>query len=128
MGREPPRLRPRAHRSGGPGVRPAEAPADARQLRVAEKPERRFPGSIRCHRPPRRPAFTPDLAQMVADKENRAVAHAAFLTLDRLVLHDAAAVLSQLEQKPELMAGREQTRANYFARADVRDPRQHSLL
>jgi hypothetical protein len=72
--------------------------------------------------------FTPDLTQMVRDRDNRAVAHAAFLTLDRLVLHDAPAVLEQLQAQPGLMEGREQTRANYFARADVRDPRQRAVV
>lgn len=72
--------------------------------------------------------FAPRLAQLVQDKTNRAVGHAAFLTLDRLIQQDAAAVLAQLQAQPDLMTGREQTRANYFARADVRDPAQRALL
>lgn len=72
--------------------------------------------------------FTPRLAQLVQDKQNRAVGHAAFLTLDRLVQQDPAKVLTQLQAQPDLMTGREQTRANYFARADVRDPAQRALV
>lgn len=72
--------------------------------------------------------FTPQLATLVKDKQNRAVGHAAFLTLDRLIQQDVAKVLTQLQSQPELMTGREQTRANYFARADVRDPQQRTLL
>jgi hypothetical protein len=72
--------------------------------------------------------FTPDLAKLVTDKDNRAVAHAAYLTLDRLVIQDPATVLAQLESNPQMMEGREATRANYFARADVRDQQQLSVL
>lgn len=72
--------------------------------------------------------FAPQLATLVKDKENRAIGHAAFLTLDRLVQQDPVKVLKQLQAEPELMSGREQTRANYFARADVRDFAQRALL
>jgi hypothetical protein len=66
----------------------------------------------------------PQLAELVRNKENKAVAHAAYLTLDRLTIAEPAATLQQFADQPELMAGREQTRANYFARVDVRDPQQ----
>jgi hypothetical protein len=72
--------------------------------------------------------LTRDLAQLVSARENRVVAHAAYLTLDRLVIEEPQKVLSQLAADPSLMKGREQTRANYFARADVRDPQQRALL
>jgi hypothetical protein len=72
--------------------------------------------------------FTPMLAGLVRGKDNRAVAHAAYLALDRLVQADPLAVLPQLIQSPETMAGREATRADFFARADPRDPQQQSLL
>ncbi len=72
--------------------------------------------------------LAPELTGLVRDKENRALAHAAYLTLDRLTLADPAAALAPLAAQPELMAGREQTRANFFARADVRDPQQKTLL
>lgn len=72
--------------------------------------------------------LTPDLIKLVTNKENRAVAHAAYLTLDRLVLEDPQTMLAQLANTPEGWRGREQTRANYFARADVRDPQQRTIL
>jgi hypothetical protein len=72
--------------------------------------------------------FTPDLVSLVAKKGNRPVAHAAFLTLDRLVIEAPGKVLQQLLNNEESMAGREQTRANYFARADVSDPTQRELV
>jgi hypothetical protein len=73
-------------------------------------------------------ALAPTFSQLIADSDNRAVAHAAYLALDRLVISDPAAVLSQLEAQPALMQGHEMTRADYFARADTADPRQKSLL
>jgi hypothetical protein len=73
-------------------------------------------------------ALTPALSQLMAQRDNRAVAHAAYLTLDRLVISDPSTVLSQLEANPDLMKGREQTRADYFARADLGDSRQKALV
>jgi hypothetical protein len=72
--------------------------------------------------------FTPTLAGLVCATNNRAVAHAAYLALDRLVQADPLAVLPQLIQGPANMPGREATRADFFARADPRDPQQQSLL
>lgn len=74
--------------------------------------------------------LTPDLAHLVVqqDKATKPAAYAAYLTLDRLTLADPVSVLRQLQDNPELMTGREQTRANYFARADARDSDQRSLL
>ena len=73
-------------------------------------------------------ALTPDLAAIVRDRENRATAHAAYLTLDRLVISEPEAMLKTFVEQPELMSGREQTRANYIARADVREPGQRTLV
>lgn len=70
----------------------------------------------------------PQLAELVRDKDNRTLGHAAFLTLDRLTLADAVSALTPLAEKPELMEGREQTRANFFARLDVGDGSQKALL
>jgi hypothetical protein len=70
----------------------------------------------------------PALGELVRNKENNAVAHAAYLTLDRLTISDPVTTLSMLASDPELMRGREETRANYFARADVRDAGQRALL
>ena len=72
--------------------------------------------------------LAPALAGLLRQAENRAVAHAAFLTLDRLAIQDTTELLNRLQEEPELMAGREQTRANFFARADLRDPEQRTLL
>jgi hypothetical protein len=68
------------------------------------------------------------LADLVRRQDNPAVAHAAYLALDRLVIKDTSQLLSALEAAPELMQGREATRADYFARADVRDPQQRQVL
>ena len=68
------------------------------------------------------------LTELVRSKDNLAVAHAAYLALDRLTIADAAGTLAALQSNPELMAGREVTRANYFARADVRDTAQREVL
>ena len=73
-------------------------------------------------------SLTPTLAAMVSDPNDRAVAHAAYLALDRLTIQDTVAVLTQLEAEPSLMQGHELTRANYFARADIAVPDQRSLV
>ena len=72
--------------------------------------------------------LTPELATLVRDKENRATSHAAYLTLDRLMITEPAAMLKQLVEQPDLMQGREQTGANFLARADVREPEQRALI
>lgn len=68
------------------------------------------------------------LTDLVSRKDNQAVAHAAFLTLDRLVINQPAQTLTALNEHPEWMKGREETRANYFARADVGDAAQRRLV
>ena len=70
----------------------------------------------------------PTLSDLIRRKDNPAVAHASFLTLDRLVINDPVPTLTALQSAPDWMEGREQTRANYFARGDVRDPRQREIL
>lgn len=70
----------------------------------------------------------PALSDLVRRQDNSAVAHAAYLALDRLVINDPALTLGTLAAAPDLMQGRELTRANYFARADVRDPQQRQVL
>ncbi len=72
--------------------------------------------------------LTPELGNMIQQKDNRALGHAAYLTLDRLVQAAPADVLGQLQTQPELMEGHERTRADFFARADMRDPAQRALL
>ncbi len=74
--------------------------------------------------------LTPELSQLLQRTGDaaRPAAHAAFLTLDRLVLAEPVAMLGRLQAEPGLMKGREITRANYFSRADVRDPQQRALV
>ena len=72
--------------------------------------------------------LAPDLAALLRYKDNRATEHAAYLALDRLTITNLAAMLNQLVNKPELMVGREQTRADFVARADIRQPDQRMLV
>ena len=69
----------------------------------------------------------PTLSDLVR-QQDPALSHASYLALDRLVINNPAAVLGALEAAPDLMQGREATRADYFARADVRDPQQRQVL
>ena len=70
----------------------------------------------------------PTLSDMVRSKDNPAISHAAFLAMDRLVLNSPSTALAALQADPSLMQGREATRADYFARADVRDPQQRQII
>jgi hypothetical protein len=70
----------------------------------------------------------PALTTLVRKTDNQAVAHAAYLALDRLAIADPLATLTKLQTDPDLMTGREATRANYFARADAGDTQQRTLL
>ena len=72
--------------------------------------------------------FVPTLLTLVRGQDNPAIAHAAYLALDRLVINNPASVLQAMESSPDLMAGRESTRADYFARANVSDPQQLQVL
>jgi hypothetical protein len=73
-------------------------------------------------------SLLPSLTDLVSRQDNPAIAHAAYLALDRLIINNPAATLSALQADMSLMQGREMTRANYFARADVRDPQQRLVL
>lgn len=72
--------------------------------------------------------FVPTLSELVSKKDNPAVAHAAYLALDRLIINNPTELLTSLESDLSLLGGRELTRANFFARADVRDPQQRQVL
>ena len=72
--------------------------------------------------------LAPSLTELVRKQDNPALAHAAYLALDRLVINTPLSLLTALEAQPDLMQGREATRADYFARADVRDPQQRQVL
>jgi len=73
-------------------------------------------------------SLMPELTTLLRRKDNQAVAHAAYLALDRLTINHPASTLQALLAEPQLMQGREVTRANYFARADVGDPAQRGLV
>src|SRR5258708_29201392 len=68
--------------------------------------------------------LVPALSDLLRRQDNPAVAHAAFLALDRLVIADPSASLAVLQADPGSIAGGEATRAAYFARTDVRAPEQ----
>lgn len=70
----------------------------------------------------------PTLSQLARQQDNPAVTHAAYLALDRLVIANPVTVLGALEAAPDLLQGREATRADFFARADARDPQQREVL
>ncbi len=70
------------------------------------------------------------LSNLVSDRspEGKPLAHAAFLTLDRLTLREPTAMMEQLATRPELTQARGEMVANFFARADLRDPAQQQLV
>jgi hypothetical protein len=72
--------------------------------------------------------LVPDLANLMRPTDQRAISHAAFLALDRLATREPTAVLGALVDSPDLLAGREASRAGMMARADVRDETQRALL
>jgi hypothetical protein len=73
-------------------------------------------------------SLTAALSTLVRDKDNRAAAHAAYLTMDRLVIDSPTPMLKALVGQPDLMKGRELTRANFMARADLGQPGQRDLV
>ena len=72
--------------------------------------------------------LTPALSALVRDKDNRAAGHAAYLAMDRLVIDSPTPMLKELVAQPDLMKGRELTRANFVARADLGQPDQRDLV
>jgi hypothetical protein len=72
--------------------------------------------------------FVPNLSAFTAQSNNPAVAHAAFLTLDRLVQTTPADTLQKILDQPSLTVARGPTAAAFFARADPTDPSQRQLL
>ena len=69
-----------------------------------------------------------ELSTLAGRKDNPAIAHAAYLSLDRLTLQQPAEMLDVLQRQPDLLNGREATRANLFARASVQDAKQRETL
>jgi len=71
---------------------------------------------------------TPLLSGLIQNKARKDLAHAAFLTLDRLVQREPVAELTQLAADRALQASRPEMTAQQFARADLRDPAQLALV
>ncbi|MCX6879097.1 MAG: hypothetical protein NTW21_35620 [Verrucomicrobia bacterium] len=73
-------------------------------------------------------ASTPLLSGLIQQKDRKDLAHAGFLTLDRLVQRNPVAELTQLAADTALQASRPEMVAQQFARADLRDPAQRDLV
>lgn len=70
----------------------------------------------------------PLLSDLVGRKDRKDLAHAGFLTLDRLVLRRPVEMLSRLADDRELREARPEALAQQFARADVRQTAQREIL
>jgi hypothetical protein len=71
---------------------------------------------------------TPLLSGLIQRKDRKDLAHAGFLTLDRLVQRQPVAMLDRLAADRELQQSRPEMVAQQFARADLRDPAQRELV
>ena len=71
---------------------------------------------------------TPLLSGLIQNKERKDLAHAAFLTLDRLVQQQPVEMLGQLADDSALQQSRPEMTAQQFARADLRDPAQREIV
>lgn len=71
---------------------------------------------------------TPLLSNLIQRKDRKDLAHAGFLTLDRLVQRDPAATLTRLASDQALHQSRPEMTAQQFARADLRDPAQRDIV
>jgi hypothetical protein len=70
----------------------------------------------------------PLLSGLVQRKDRKDLAHAGFLTLDRLVQRQPIDLLSRLAADHTLQESRPEMVAQQFARADVRDSEQREIL
>ena len=73
-------------------------------------------------------ASTPLLSELVQRKDRKDLAHAGFLTLDRLVQLQPSDVLARLAADRALQESRPEMVSQQFARADVRDPAQRDIV
>lgn len=71
---------------------------------------------------------TPLLSDLIQRKDRKDLAHAGFLTLDRLVQRQPVDLLGRLGADRALQQSRPEMVAQQFARADVRVPAQRELL
>lgn len=70
----------------------------------------------------------PLLSELIRRKDRKELAHAGFLTLDRLVLRRPVELLTHLANDQALRESRPEAVAQQFARADVREPEQRRIL
>lgn len=68
------------------------------------------------------------LSDLMNPDQPRGSQYAAFLTFDRLVEQNPRHVLNRLNEDPSLLEERPYTRADFMARADVRDPQQREAV
>jgi hypothetical protein len=73
-------------------------------------------------------ASTPLLSSLIQLKDRRDLAHAGFLTLDRLVQRQPVDELTRLTADTALQESRPEMVSQQFARADLRDPAQQALV
>lgn len=71
---------------------------------------------------------TPLLSDLIQRKDRKDLAHAGFLTLDRLVQCQPISMLEQLSNDGDLQQSRPEMVSQQFARADIRDETQRELL
>ncbi|MEP4047904.1 MAG: hypothetical protein ABJ118_02645 [Luteolibacter sp.] len=68
------------------------------------------------------------LSSLIQRKDRRDLAHASFLTMDRLVQRQPVDMLTRLNADRELQESRPEMTAQQFARADLRDAEQQALV
>ena len=73
-------------------------------------------------------ASTPLLSELIRKKDRKDLAHAGFLTLDRLVQRQPGDVLTRLAADRDLHESRPEMVAQQFARADLRDADQRQIV
>ncbi len=71
---------------------------------------------------------TPLLSGLVQNKDRKDLAHAAFLTIDRLVQRQPVEMLRKLAADTALQQSRPEMAAQQFARADLRDATQREIV
>ncbi len=76
----------------------------------------------------RDPQVIPNLSQLANRMDNQAVAHAAFIALDRLVIERPEAALNALLQESGALNHRVEARGNMVARANIAEAGQRKLV
>ena len=71
---------------------------------------------------------TPLLSELIQRKDRRDLAHASFLTLDRLTQREPVKMLTQLKDDTALQTSRPEMVAQQFSRADLRNDAQRELV